>query len=297
MASSPSEAAAPTFPQVAQPVQYTPPLSGPTTPWQGVPPSHSQDPGPAISRDKKPSGGNVALLISLVLLALLGGSGLSYYFILAKTHGPTPTPTPGGRTPQVVTNDNPYVADMTNLRYSDPLTQPGLWQNEADNGKTNGFCLFQLNAYHASSNVGGTYTLCPIGDQPVVSDLTFEVQVQILHGDCGGILFRGDFQTGNFYYFPICSDGRHYLYAYSNFVQPNQLATQPDQFPALLANPQATISLAVVAQSSTLTLYVNHQKVDQVNDATYSSGQISLFAHDLQKPTEVVYTNARLWTP
>lgn len=289
-----SSPVAPTFVNAPQPVQYAQQISAPVTPWLGEAPTDPSYSGWQAKPERPTRKSKKTLFLSLALLALLIGAGLGYYFIQIRPN----TLGPHTLTPQVVNNNNPYVAGMAHLLYSDPLNKAGRWTEETNNGKTNGFCLFQQNAYHVGSNNSGTYTLCQPGtNQPVVDDLTFEVQAQILHGDCGGILFRGDFQAGNFYYLTFCFDGFHYLYAYTNFTTLNQLKTQQDAFPALKNNPQATILLAVVAQGSTITIYINHQQVDQIVDTSYTSGQVSLFGFDLNRPTEVVFSNARLWTP
>jgi serine/threonine protein kinase len=272
-----------------QPVQYTPP------------PATTPSPAPAQPR-KRRAGRTIALLLSLVLLVVIGGTGVAaWYYLFAlpgntiKPHTvvtPTPTPNP---------NVNTYAPAMSTLRYYDPLQQANYWQANPNDGATHGYCLFQQNAYVASSNVAQTYTLCPIAsNQPVVGDMTFEVQMQILHGDCGGFTFRGNYQStvGNFYYFDVCSDGKHYLASYTSFgmIQELQMSNSNVPFAALKANPQLPLTLAVVAQGSSLTFYLNHQLIDKMNDTTYTSGQVSLLCYEVGNPTEVAFSNARLWT-
>jgi len=46
-------------------------------------------------------------------------------------------------------------------------------------------------------------------------------------------------------------------------------------------------------------LYVNHQLIDKVTDSTYTSGRIGFDADTLATnghPTEVVFSNAKVWT-
>jgi hypothetical protein len=172
-----------------------------------------------------------------------------------------------------------------------------MWQALPYDQLTDGFCLFQQGAYHASSNKTHVYTLCPASpQQPVTGDMTFEVHMQILHGDCGGLLFRGDFQQGNFYYFDVCFDGHHYLTTYKNFALLQQLPSNSTMFPALQTNAQANVTIAIVARGSSLTFYLDGQQIDQVSDATYTSGQIALLCFAIDRPTEVVFSKARLWT-
>ena len=228
---------------------------------------------------RRASRGKTFLLVGLALLIVLAGAGTWYALTLAHA------------------NDNPYASSMSALRYSDPLGQPQMWQNLTYNQRTNGFCLFQQDAYHVSTNVTGTFTLCPTTQQqPTTGDMTFEVQMQILHGDCGGIVFRADFQQGNFYYFDVCFDGRHYFVTYAHNALLTQFPMQSTPFAALQSNPQTSVTVAIVARGSLLSFYLDHQQIDQLTDATYTSGQISLFSFSINRPTEVVFSNARLWT-
>jgi hypothetical protein len=57
--------------------------------------------------------------------------------------------------------------------------------------------------------------------------------------------------------------------------------------------------IAVVASGSTMTFYVNEQQIDQEQDSSYTSGKIALIANPYRPDghvTDVVYSNARLWT-
>jgi hypothetical protein len=246
---------------------------------------------------KARSRGKLPLVISLILLLVLAGSGGVYYYYMLRPQAQkhplvhmTPTPVNG--------NANPYTNAMPTLRFSDPLSQPNMWQSLPYDQLTDGFCLFQQGAYHASSNKTHVYTLCPAAQQqPTTSDMTFEMQMQILHGDCGGLLFRGDFKQGDFYYFDVCFDGHYYLTTYKQFALLQQLPTQTAVLPALQKNAQALITIGVVAQGSQLTFFLDGQQVDQLTDSTYTSGQIALLCFAINNPTEVVFSNARLWTP
>lgn len=52
-------------------------------------------------------------------------------------------------------------------------------------------------------------------------------------------------------------------------------------------------TIAVVANGSTIDLYVNSQKVDSVNDSTFSQGYVGVAA---STSTEAVFSNAVVWT-
>src|SRR5690348_14654456 len=46
------------------------------------------------------------------------------------------------------------------------------------------------------------------------SNFAFEVQLKILHGDCGGMIFRADSNSGKLYFFEVCQDGRYLFSRY-----------------------------------------------------------------------------------
>lgn len=285
-----------TYPPARQPpvpmqqTAHTPVLSPPS--W--VPPEPQFAPTlPPRARKR----GKAVLFVSLILLVVLAGAGSTYYYYMLKPDQQKHSSAVHKQPSPAHNNANPYINSMPALLFADPLSKPDMWQSLPYDQLTDGFCLFQQGAYHASSNKTHVYTLCPAAtQQPVTSDMTFEIQMQILHGDCGGLLLRGNFQQGNFYYFDVCFDGYHYLATYKNFALLQQLPVQTSVFPALQANAQASVTLGVVAQGDVLTFFLNGQRVDQVNNSTYTSGQIALLCFAINNPTEIVFSHARLWT-
>lgn len=291
---SPSVRPAPMYSQQ----QVTPAANTPVpSPASWVPPVASSTPPPVrpVPSRKASSGGKALLFVSLTLLVVLAGAGLAYYYYYSHNGN-------SGNNQKKVNkhdngNNNPYISDMPALRFSDPLSQPAMWQSLPYDQLTDGFCLFQQGSYHVSSNKTHSYTLCPAANgQPTTDDMTFEIHMQILHGDCGGVLFRGDYKQGNFYYYDVCFDGHHYLVTYKNFALLQQLPTRSAQFPPLQADANISVTLGIVARGSSLAFYLDGQRVDQVTDATYTSGQIALFCFAVDNPTEVVFSKARLWT-
>ena len=53
--------------------------------------------------------------------------------------------------------------------------------------------------------------------------------------------------------------------------------------------------IAVVAQGNTITLFANNQRLATVSGNTLNSGQIAFIASSVGSPTEVEYSNAKLW--
>ena len=158
-----------------------------------------------------------------------------------------------------------------------------------------GSCVFISGAYHAKSVQDGAYHYCA-ARQTDFSNYAYEVKMIILSGNCGGIIFRADFSNFKYYYFSICQDGSYnfLLFAGQNNAQ---VIRQHVSNSAISRGLGGANLVAVVANGSILSLYVNNQQIDSLTDPTYSQGQIGVLAeNDTSNPTEVVFSNARVWT-
>ncbi len=154
--------------------------------------------------------------------------------------------------------------------------------------------------------VGGTlyYTAVYQPNRPPVpastidfSNFTFEVQMRILKGDGGGIIFRAAKQVADkFYDFVISPDGNYWTVRAN--VSSFQGLGQSGFSSAIKQGINQTNVIAVVAQGSSIDLYVNHRKVDSANDSTFSHGGVGFIAgiNGNGNPTEVVFSNAKVWT-
>ncbi len=116
----------------------------------------------------------------------------------------------------------------------------------------------------------------------------------IIQGDCGGILFRGDDASSKFYFFRVCQDGSYALTAFLGSNNLNGLTGNTSS--AIHTGINQPNTIAVVANVSTLDLYVNQQKIDSVSDGTYSHGQVGVVAEASNNQTLVMFSNAKVWT-
>src|SRR6266700_4115620 len=124
----------------------------------------------------------------------------------------------------------------------------------------------------------------------------YQVQMKIIKGDAGGVVFRANDTNGKYYVFSVSQDG-----SYEFFVCPPNASKCNS---TLLSSSSGVINqglnqtnvVTVVVKGNTITLYVNQQEIDRVTDNTFSHGQIGVIAYDITRPTEVVYNNAKLWT-
>jgi len=129
--------------------------------------------------------------------------------------------------------------------------------------------------------------------------------VTFIKGDCGGIVFRsGDPKYDpRLYYYYICQDGQYGLVHYTGNVSDSTInpPLTEGRFSNITAGSGQVNSIAVVAQGSKFVLYVNQQHIDEVQDLDpdyYRDGMIGVVAKalDLYRPTEVAFSDARVWT-
>ena len=180
------------------------------------------------------------------------------------------------------------------LALSDPLhdSSRGYWHVGPDD--VGGDCEFLGNAYHVSQSRTNYFQSC--SEPTDFSNSAFEAQMTIVKGDCGGLEFRSDRNTGKSYDFVVCQNGSYMLVLYVDFTSTNSKTLISGSSSAIHTGLNASNVIAVVANGSTLDLYVNMQKIASVTDSTSSRGVIGLIAYlSYNNPTEVVYSNARVW--
>lgn len=190
-------------------------------------------------------------------------------------------------------NQNPYAAGGT-LVMNDPLSDNSRGFGWAHGTSADGSCIFTAGAYQVNSTKTQAFHYCT-SDSGTYRNFTFEAQVQIVKGDCGGLIFRADSNIGQLYIFEVCTDGSYNLYMYRNSSGDSSLLANASSS-AIKSGLNQTNVLAVTAQGSSLALYVNMQKVTSVNNSAFSQGQVALAADSFNNTTQVVFSNARLWT-
>ena len=177
---------------------------------------------------------------------------------------------------------------------NDPLSDNSRGFGWAQGTSTDGSCTFTAGAYQVTSTKTQAFHYCTSASG-TYRNFTFEAQVRIVKGDCGGLIFRADSNPGKLYIFEMCMDGSYNLFVYRNSSGDSSLLANASSSAIKSGLNQANL-LAVTAQSSSLVLYVNMQKVTSVNNAAFSQGQVALAADSFNNTTQVVFSNARLWT-
>ena len=156
-----------------------------------------------------------------------------------------------------------------------------------------GGCVFTNGAYHSSMPQQGPFSLC-FAQSTNFANFTYQVSMQFIQGNVGGMIFRANDTNGNFYYFHINSNGTYGLDIYSGNLPTKTLSQGPTS--AIYTASGRTNILGVKANGNKIDLYINRQFITTVTDSTYSSGQIGVVADAINAPTEVAFSNAQVYT-
>ncbi len=175
---------------------------------------------------------------------------------------------------------NSSLAFQTTTNWDSYITQDG------------GGCAFRDNHYHASVFKQDFYTAC-IAHATNFNNVAIEVQMTIIRGNEGGLLFHSTNNDKNFYSFRLSSDGTYSL-----------LLTQNDNHIVSLVYDKSTLIktgtgqpnlLTIIAQGPNFYLYINRHFVASASDSTYTSGTLGLVAVDRTAGTDIAFSNLRVW--
>ena len=195
----------------------------------------------------------------------------------------------------VTSSQNPYPPFSGTLALQDPLTDNSRgynWESDKAADSTGGICQFRQGAYYTSESVRGNFQLCA-ASATNFNNFAYQVQMTIVKGDIGGIVFRMDTTGNNFYYFNISRFGAYALDIYNS--QGYLKTVSGGTISAFHSGLNQTNLIAVVAQGHTIDLYVNLRFIAGVSDSTYGVGQIGVVADDEGSVAEVVFSNAKVW--
>lgn len=156
-------------------------------------------------------------------------------------------------------------------------------------------CKFDNGAYHVTTPDANTYIYCEAYNK-AFSNFTFQVQLVVSKGDCGGITFHDNSSQPYLYLFLVCQDGTYKLDLVQNG---NFTKTISHASPAINRGTGQPNQIAVVVNAATISLYANNQLLDSVQDSvynsTYSTGLVGVLAFPLTNNTEDIYSNAKVW--
>jgi hypothetical protein len=279
-----NEVAQPQPPLALQEPMPQPPLPTPTQP---------------VSKPRRGLSASVtALFIILTLLIFGGGGGLAYYAtifhpaelhaqatVVAQNVAAEATARSATINPQQlytqITSSTPSITDPLNNVNS------SIWEATTSCNLTNG-------AYHASIAIKSEIVFCRALSTDF-HNVAFQVQMTILKGDLGGLMFRGSLDASNqvqSYFFALDPVGGYHLFT---LLGGGLNPLREDTSPAITSGLNKPNLITVIARDNRFYLYVNKQFVAVVRDNLYSSGLVGLFALDLKLPTDVVFSNAQMW--
>jgi hypothetical protein len=164
------------------------------------------------------------------------------------------------------------------------------------NTRGEGSCSFKDNAYHATAQQPDYLFAC-FATTPSFSNFAYQVQMTILQGDYGGIIFRATGVNSKYYYLRVGKDG-----AYDLSVSHETNSTHDQILKSGIASSMITTGLhqpnlvAVLANGSNLYLYLNQKFLVQIHDNTYQLGQIGVFGGDFASTSaDVAFANVKVW--
>jgi hypothetical protein len=294
------------------------PTAAPSPAYGG--PQYPQYPPPPLPPQKRGLSKGLTILLAFFALLIIVGSSLIYYFAV-----PYPAQLHANATATVQTRANEHATgtavvihhqDATataqvkatlavqHATYSQatsgtPALNDSLAQNSASqwdsfDSAANGGCIFSNGAYLVKEEQQHFFQPC-FANAPTFSNFTFQVQMTILSGDVGGILFRANPQTNQFYLLQFGVNKSYQMYIYFN-SNGSSSKTLLDGFSNAINGLNSPNLVTLIAQGNQFTVFVNKQYVDSAIDSTYSSGQIGLLAYYKTAPTVVAFSNAEVWT-
>ncbi len=154
-----------------------------------------------------------------------------------------------------------------------------------------GGCFFQNGSLHSSVHQKGYYDPCYAENQRF-SNFALEVDMTIIQGDEGGVLFRADENAHKSYYFSVSSDGRYILDVITRDGESTNLLYQKS---AQIKDRGQVNTLTAIVQNDTFYLYINKQFVGSAQDSTFTDGLIAVFSLAKDNSTEVSFNNLRVW--
>jgi hypothetical protein len=271
------------------------------------------------------SKGIVALLVALVVVLIGGGILFTFVGVIqpnqqhaqatataqtmasqakgtAQTHANATTSALASATAQAVATTTALQAIYTqatngNPTLNDPLSSQDGNNWDVSNSNGQGNCKFSGNAYHATAQQTNYFYAC-FAAAPKFSNFVYQVQMTIMQGDYGGIIFRADGATSKYYYLRIGKNGAYDLTASHDTSFTHDQLLKSGNAPSMIKmGLNQTNLVAVVAKGGNLYLYVNQKYLAQVSDNTYSTGQIGVFGGNFEsKSADVAFTNAQVWT-
>ncbi|GHO97763.1 hypothetical protein KSF_078110 [Reticulibacter mediterranei] len=188
-----------------------------------------------------------------------------------------------------------YLPGSGTVLISDPLQQEKYWRSGMDSD-FGGSCQFKDGALHVREEKANRNYAC-YSFLSSFTNFALEVQMTIIQGDCGNVNIGIAPSSDMYYYIEICSYGRCRLIKYlDNTGKKTVHLVERDGTAAIKQGFNQTNLLAIYAKKNILRVFVNGQQIVMAQDGNGTMGPIGLSAVDFKNATEVMYTQARVWT-
>ncbi|HLI07811.1 MAG TPA: hypothetical protein VKV40_14670 [Ktedonobacteraceae bacterium] len=236
----------------------------------------------------------IAITGLLIIVIIIASTTLALFAAFHRTTLATPTPpqksvatlasspgAPGASYPS-------YLPGHGSLVFADSLNGTG-----AQTWKPAIGCTYSQGRYQVTSTMKQPLYVC-LG--PALNNFAFEVQMTIIQGDCGGIVFRGDMKNNVFYNYMVCALG---VFSLAKYVgnNPGVSLIQPTSNQAINGDVNQSNTLAIYAQGNSIILYANGKRLGQILDNASAKGLLGLDSVSLvSNATKVAYSNARAWS-
>jgi hypothetical protein len=227
------------------------------------------------------------MLIGLTVLIIAGGilstTSLLAHLSVKRTATPASAQTPQALYDRVT--QSPPTIDSS-LRTNDTIK----WtESTSADGKYS--CAFSGGAYHANA----PYTPC-LAQATNFGDLAYQVQMTIVKGEFGGLVFRVDSSQTKYYSFLIDSSGTYSLITSVDNTGTRDYVLHKGTSTFFKRGLNQANLIAVIARGSSISLYINKHYVISASDNRYRSGQIGLFGGNYtQAPADVVFRHVQIW--
>jgi TIR domain len=247
------------------------------------------------------------LVLAMVILFLGGIGGFLYanYYPPKQQHinatatsqvlGATMSRSNATATAAIATSDaiaashRPYPPQGAKLVLEDSLqgTSHGYgWKTDSAN------CQFPGDGYHIAIDALPDAFSC-FGSKTDFSNFVFESRMTILRGDAGGLAFRADPNNSKYYEFEVDHNGHYGFYEYTTWG--NKVTGASGQISGFHTGVGQSNLVAVKVQGDEITFYDNYHFITTATYYDFSHGQIGFEASSNTNPTEVVFTDAKVW--
>jgi hypothetical protein len=158
--------------------------------------------------------------------------------------------------------------------------------------KDGGGCAFADNALHSKVFQTNYYSPC-LAHSTNFHNFALEIQMTIVKGDEGGIIFRSNSHNTDFYSFRVRTDGTYGLILTQNDGHTTPLVyDKSDLIKTGIGHPNI---VTIIALGNIFYLYMNRHYVGSVSDSSYSTGSIGVMAIDRKNQTDVAFNNLHIW--